>query len=106
MLVPQLVLDDTCSKAWAAELAWSSWHFVTVKIRCMEPGSPQKQAQAGTVIPTKMVVKQHGGTEDLRLAVLTEKARQALGRVYRLYVNAPKLLMAKVIPSLLCMSTP
>ncbi|XP_059701594.1 reelin domain-containing protein 1 [Haemorhous mexicanus] len=52
--VNRLVLDDTCSKAWAAELAWSSWHFVTVKIRCMEPDSAQKQAQARTDIPTKM----------------------------------------------------
>lgn len=54
MLVPQLVLDDTCSKAWPAEPMWSSWHFVTVKISCMEPDSPQKQAQAVSVIPTKM----------------------------------------------------
>lgn len=60
MIVSQLVLDDICSKAWAAELAWGGCHFVMDKIRCVAPGRAlRKRSRQERSFPLKWVVKQH-----------------------------------------------
>lgn len=43
-IISQLVLDDICSKAWTAELAWGGCHFVTDEIRCLAPSRAPRNA--------------------------------------------------------------
>lgn len=60
VIVSQLVLDGIYSKAWAAELAWSSCWFVMDKIRCMAPGrAPGNGSKQEQSFSLKWVVKQH-----------------------------------------------
>lgn len=59
-IVSQLVLDDICSKPWAAALAWSGCHFVMDKIRCVAPGrAPRNRSTQEQPFPLKWVVKHH-----------------------------------------------
>lgn len=67
--------------------------------------SPWKREQEQS-FPLKWVVKQHREAAGFKLAVQTEKAGWALGRVHSLYASAPKPLMSKATPRLLGPSAP